>query len=74
MADDAVFSGRIHRLKDQQDGIAIGRVEQLLLRAQMRDVFVQKLFVLLLRLVYGIDLGRPLFKIDLMPFLNAKVL
>ena len=29
--DGAVFSRRIHRLKDQQDGIAIGRVEKLLL-------------------------------------------
>ena len=28
--DGAVFSRRIHRLKDQQDGIAIGRVEKLL--------------------------------------------
>ena len=41
--DGAVFSRRIHRLKDQQDGIAIGRVEKLLLRAQLRDVFSQKL-------------------------------
>ena len=29
--DGAVLSCRIHRLKDQQDGIAIGRVEKLLL-------------------------------------------
>ncbi len=29
--DGAVFSRRVHRLKDQQDGIAIGRVEKLLL-------------------------------------------
>ena len=29
--DSAVFSRRIHRLKDQQDGIAIGRVEKFLL-------------------------------------------
>ena len=31
--DGAVFSGRIHRLKDQQDGIAIGCVVKLLQRA-----------------------------------------
>ena len=31
--DGAVFSRRIHRLKDQQDGMAVGRVEKLLLRA-----------------------------------------
>jgi hypothetical protein len=29
--DGAVFSCRIRRLKDQQEGIAIGRVEKLLL-------------------------------------------
>src|SRR6202044_1550498 len=34
----AVFSRRVHRLKDQQDCIAIGRVEKLLLRAQIRKV------------------------------------
>jgi hypothetical protein len=39
----------------------------------MRDVFVQELLVLLFRLVDGIDLGRPLFKIDLVPFPNAKL-
>ena len=31
MLDGAVFSRRIHRLKDQQDGIAIGCVKKLLL-------------------------------------------
>ena len=41
--DGAVFSRRIHRLKDQQDGIAIGCVEQLLLRTQLRNVLFQKL-------------------------------
>jgi hypothetical protein len=29
--DSAVLSRRIHGLKDQQDGMAIGRVEKLLL-------------------------------------------
>jgi hypothetical protein len=29
--DGAVFSRRIHGLKDQQDGITIGRVKKLLL-------------------------------------------
>ena len=72
--DGAVFSRRIHRLKDQQDGMAIGRVEKLLLRTQLRDVLFQKLFVLLLRLVHGIDLRRPLFEIDLVSFPHAKVL
>jgi hypothetical protein len=42
--DGAVLSRRIHRLKDQQDGVAVGRVEKLLLRAQLRDVLLQQLF------------------------------
>ena len=29
--DGAIFSRRIHRLKDQQDGMAIGRIKKLLL-------------------------------------------
>jgi len=42
--------------------------------AELRDVFFQKLFVLLLRLVHGIDLRRPFFEIDLVSFPYAKVL
>ena len=72
--DGAVFSRRIHRLKDQQDGIAVGCVEKLLLRTQLRNVFFQKLLVLLFRLVDGIDLRRPLFEIDLVSFPHAKIL
>ena len=52
--DGAVFSRGIHRLKDQQDGMAVGCVEKLLLRAQSRDVFFQQLLILLLRLVHGL--------------------
>jgi len=31
--DGAIFSGRIHRLKDQQDGVAVGCIVKLLQRA-----------------------------------------
>ena len=72
--DGAVLSRRIHRLKDQQDGIAVGCVEKLLQRAQLRDVLLQKLFVLILRLVHGLHLRRPLLEIDLVSFRHAKVL
>ncbi len=84
MLDRAVFSRGIHRLKDQQDGMAIvdlekhlhvnGRVEQLLLRAQLRNVLFREFLILLLRFVHGIDLRRPLFEIDLVSFAHAKVL
>ena len=43
MPDGAVLSRRIHRLKDQQDGIAVGRVEKLLQRAQLRNMLFQQL-------------------------------
>ena len=72
--DGAVFSGRIHRLKDQQDGMAVGGVEKLLLRAQLRDVVFQKLLILLLRLVHGIDHRRPFLEVDLVSFPHPKVL
>ena len=39
--DGAVFACRIHRLKDQQDGIAVGCVEKLLQRAQLRNMLSQ---------------------------------
>ena len=54
--DGAVFPGRVHRLKDQQDGIAIGCVEKLLLRAQLRNMLLQKFLILFLRLVHGLDI------------------
>ena len=39
--DRAVFSCRVHGLENQQHGMAIGRVEQLLLRAQSCDVLFE---------------------------------
>jgi hypothetical protein len=74
VADDAVFSRGIHCLKDQQESVAVGCLEELLLRTQLRDVFLQKLFVLLFRFVNGIDLCRPFFEIDLISFPHTKVL
>ena len=71
--DGAILSGRIHRLKDQQDGIAVGCVEKLLLRTELRDVLFQQLLILLLRLVDGLHHRRPLLEIDLVSFPHAKV-
>ncbi len=48
--------------------MAVGGVEQLLLRAELGDVIGQKLLGVFLRLVDGIDLRRPLFQIDLVAF------
>ena len=73
MPDRAVLSRRVHGLEDQQQGVAVRRVEQLLLRAQLRDVVFQQLFILLFRAVHGRDLGRPLFQVDLLAFRHAKI-
>ena len=72
--DGAVFSRRIHRLKDQQHGVAVGRIEQLLLCAQLRDVLLQKLLVLLFDLYTGSTFVGHFLEIDLVAFAHAKVL
>jgi hypothetical protein len=48
MSDGPVFSRSIHCLKDQQDGMAVGCVEKLLLRTELRNVLFQEFLVLLL--------------------------
>jgi len=44
MLDGAILPSRIHRLKDQQDRIAVGCVEKLLQCAQLRNVAVPEVF------------------------------
>ena len=68
-----VFSGGVHRLKNQQQGMAVGCVMQMLQRTQLLDMLLEQRFVLLLRLVNGIDVGRPLPKIDVVAFPDTKV-
>jgi hypothetical protein len=72
VSDGAVFSRRIHRLKNQQDGIPIRRVEKSLLRTKLRNVLSQKFLVLFFRLVHGLDFDRPRFEIELGSFTQAK--
>ncbi len=74
MPDGAVFSCRIHRLKDQQDGMAVGCVEKLLQRAQFRNVLFQEFLILLLRLVYGLHGRRPFLEVDLVSLPDAEIL
>jgi len=38
MLDGTILSRRVHGLKDQQDGIAVGGVKKLLLRAQLSNM------------------------------------
>ena len=72
--DGAVLAGRVHPLKDQQQRIAVGRVVQLLQRAQLLHVFFQELLVLLLRLVDGLHDRRPFLEVDLLAGPHAEIL
>ena len=73
MPDGAVLARGVHGLKDQQDRMAVVGIEKLLLRAQLLDVFLQKLFVLMLRFVNDVYLRGPPLQIDLGAFGDAKV-
>ena len=74
MLDCTVFSGRIHRLKDQQDTKAVGCVEKLLQRTQISNVLYQQFLILLLELEHGSHVGRPLPEGDLVSLPYAKIL
>jgi hypothetical protein len=54
--------------------MAVGCVEKLLLRTQLGNVLFQEFLILLLRVVHGIDLRRPLFEVNLVSFPHAKIL
>ena len=71
--DRSVLSRRVHRLKDQQDGVTIGRIVKLLERAQSGDMIFQEFAIILLRIVYRLRSGRPFSQIDRVAFLDAKV-
>ncbi len=45
--DGSVLSRRVHRLKDQKDGVTVGRIVKLLERAQLRDVIVEEFAITL---------------------------
>jgi hypothetical protein len=47
---------------------------KLLLQTELRNVFSQKLFVLLFRIVHGLHDRRPFFEVDLVPLPRANVL
>ena len=54
MLDSTVFPRRVHRLKDEENCIAVGCVEKLLLRTQPRDLFGEQLLVFGFRCEVGI--------------------
>ena len=63
--DGAVLAGRVHRLKDQQHRIAVGRVVQALQLAQLLNAFVEQFVIVLLRLEEWLHLRRALAEFEL---------
>jgi len=52
--------------------MAVRSIKQLLLIAQLFDVFLEQLLVLILRFVSGINPRRPLLEVDVVRLLNTK--
>ena len=71
--DGTIFSGRIHRLKDQQDGVTVGCVVKLLQRAELCNVLLQQFLIVAFRLIHRLHFRRPLPKINFITFLHAEV-
>jgi len=63
----AVLTGGVHPLKNQQQGIAVGRVVKLLECAQLCNVFFQEFLILLLRLAIRFNDRRPLLEVEPFP-------
>jgi hypothetical protein len=73
MLDGAVLAGRIHGLKNQQQGMVVVGIQQALLHGEVGDVLLDKLPVLLARFVQGLDGRRALFEPGFLAFHNAKI-
>jgi hypothetical protein len=72
--DRSVLAGRVHRLEDQQHGMAAGCVMELLECAKFLDVLGQDLLVAGLRSVDGIDGRGPLLEVDLLALADKVIL
>ena len=64
MLDHAVFAGRVHSLKNEQQGVAVAGVEQRLQFAQLFHVVPQQLVVVFFRIVNRLYERRPLMQVD----------
>jgi len=74
MADGAILAGGVHRLKDDQHGMAVGCVQQMLLRAELRDMVFQQMAVILVRGIGGRDTRGPVVQVDRPTLRNPEVL
>ena len=72
VANGAIFTGGVHALEDQQERVAVGAVEKLLLIAERGDVFLEKCAIFLFGLVEGLDFCRELAEFDVGVWKYAK--
>jgi hypothetical protein len=71
--DGAVLPGGVHGLENEQQRVAVGSVQQFLLRAQILHVRGQHVLVLAAGLVRRAGAGRPLLQVDLASFIDSKI-
>src|SRR5208283_4644485 len=71
--DRPILSRGVHRLKDQQDRVAVGCIEQLLQLAELRHLLLEKALVVLLGLVHRRRSGWPLLQIYPLPRQYAEI-
>ena len=74
VTDGAVLAGRVHPLKNQQQGVAAGCVIDALSRAQRLNVFFEGFLIFLLRFAKGLHKGRPLTEFDLFSGPHSEIL
>src|SRR5258706_1352006 len=67
-----VLACRVHRLKNQQQRMVVFGIEQALEFTHFPGARFESGFVILLRLVKRLHLGRPLFEFDLFAFADAE--
>jgi len=71
--DGAVLAGRIHGLEDQQHGLSVGGVEQLLEGAQVLHMLLQARGVVLVGPAQRRQRRRPAGQVDDLALPNAKL-
>ncbi len=74
MLDATVLSGSIHGLKDDEESVPVGGIEQFLHGTQTGDVLIEELLVFHLRFVHGLDQGRSPLEVDLFAGMDAQFL
>jgi len=71
--DGAVLSRRVRSLKNQQERIAIGRIEKLLLCTKMRDMRFKQFAIMLLGLIDRLNHRGKFAQVDIVPLISPKV-